>query len=253
MHNDYILFNDKKSSEFSAIIESVDIGQPAQVVIEDTVPFMNGVWDFSRISGQPIYGSRKISVVFAIIGNDENDVLKTKVEILRWLTSVESSDLRISFVEDYHFAHATCRAETSAFKLQGRRYAKFTVNFIAHPYMVSDDFSDCPFDEFNFATDCMNQSVISIAASPNTTKTLNVYSYADRPIRPRLSYKKISSSVGLAGFTKLKVNGEIISNNCYHETENEFDLDEFVLEPGRNTISLVGFGTLTIRLVEEVL
>ena len=245
-----ITINGKNSyDDFNALLTKRSISPPSIINISETLPYSDGDVCFTyQNGGRPNYSTRTLTYTFEFVDYPKDKLRDDVTRFENWIFRNGICEL----YDDSDFYHFTARPISCSESEKGFK-CEVTVKFTAQPFKRSDDFSDCPFDEFNFATDCMNQSVISISASSNMEKTLNVYSYADRPIRPRLSYKKTGSSIGQAGFTKLKVNGETIDNNCYHETENEFDLDEFVLEPGLNSVSVSGFGTLTIRLVEEVL
>ena len=82
---------------------------------------------------------------------------------------------------------------------------------------------------------------------------LKVYLYSDVPIKPRLIYRRSVDDIDKVGFTHFQNNNVDISEKVYRPTEKPFDMDELILQPGLNTLSAYGFGTLTLSLHEEVL
>ena len=258
MSKEYIEFGDRKSTDFGLTIQKdgVDISQPEENRIEATLPFMNGFYDFSKMAGERTYKQRDITIKFSLSAKDENELYRRKCDVVRWLSGAKG-ELRISFLTDYHFVGATAVFDTSAFEFTSRRTADLTVNFKTYPFLRSDDYSDIGFDNFNFETDCLNLTDISLTAVEQTQyappATLKVYSYDDRPIRPRLSYKRSEDDTRGVGFTYFALNDKEISASVYRNTEKEFDLDELTLQPGVNTLAAYGFGTLTLNLYEEVL
>lgn len=258
MSSEYIEFGGKKSTDFYLVIQKdgVQISQPEENRIEATLPFMNGFYDFSKIAGERTYKQRDITIKFSLSAKDENELYRRKCDVVRWLSGAKG-ELRISFLTDYHFVGATAVFDTSAFEFTSRRTADLTVNFKTYPFLRSDDYSDISFDDFNFETDYLNLTDISLTAVKQTQyappATLKIYSYADRPIRPRLSYKRSEDDTKSVGFTYFALNDQEISASVYRNTEKEFDLDELILQPGVNTLAAYGFGTLTLKLYEEAL
>jgi len=82
---------------------------------------------------------------------------------------------------------------------------------------------------------------------------LKVFLYSDVPIKPRLIYRRSADDTDKVGFTYFQNNGADISEKVYRPTEKPFDMDELILQPGVNTLSAYGFGSLTLDLHEEVL
>lgn len=255
---EYIQFGGRKSTEFGLIIQKdgINIAQPEENRIEVTLPFMNGFYDFSEIAGEHTYKQREIEVKFNLSAKNENELYRQKCEIIRWL-SLSKGELKISPLKEYRFVKAVAVLDTSAFEFTSRRTADLTVNFKAYPFMLTADYSDIGFDNFNFEADYLNPTAMTLTANQQAPHApagvLEVYSYADRPIRPRLSYKHSENDTEGVGFTYLELNGEEVKANVYRKTEKDFDLDELVLLPGLNTLAAYGFGTLTLKLYEEVL
>ena len=69
--------------DFQTTIKKVEVGEAEQVQNRQTVPFMNGSYDFSRISGNAIYQDREVKVTFNIIGIDYAEIYAKKIELGR--------------------------------------------------------------------------------------------------------------------------------------------------------------------------
>lgn len=258
MSNEYIEFGGKKSTDFYLVIQKdgVQISQPEENRIEATLPFMNGFYDFSKMAGERTYKQRDITIKFSLSAKDENELYRRKCDVVRWL-SVAKGELRISFLTDYHFVGTTAVFDTSAFEFTSRRTADLTVNFKTYPFLRSDDYSDIGFDDFSFENDYLNLTDMTLTAVKQTRyappATLKIFLYSDVPIKPRLIYRRSADDTDKVGFTYFQNNNVDISEKVYRPTEKPFDMDELILQPGVNTLSAYGFGSLTLDLYEEVL
>lgn len=132
---DSITFNGFNSYlSFGVPIKSKRINLPEQVIIEQEVPYMNGCYDFSYMSGKPIYKKRQINVVFNLIGANEADLYDKYTQIVRWLTSTRNGTLTFDSIRGWQFENVTARISTDGFTQLSRNVAELSVNFIADPY-----------------------------------------------------------------------------------------------------------------------
>lgn len=132
---DSITFNGFNSYlDFGVPIKSKKINLPEQVIIEQEVPYMDGCYDFSFMSGKPIYKKRQINVVFNLIGANEADLYDKYTQIVRWLTSERNGTLKFDSIIGWQFENVTARISTDGFTQLSRNVAELSVNFIADPY-----------------------------------------------------------------------------------------------------------------------
>lgn len=229
-----------RSNDLGLIVakDGIDISQPERVKTMVTIPYMDGAYDFSFLGGKPVYKCRTVKITFVLTGADTNELYRRKCKAVEWLSSVQSGELYISCL-DYHFIKAVLTA--ASFDFISPTAGRLTATFTAYPYMRSPDYADTAFDDFSFEDNCLNQDIITISGG----ESIKVYSYADRDITPRLSFKK--SGGDTAGLT-ITLNGEKLS-----ELIKGGDTADFALKSGINTISAAGSGTLTLELYEEVL
>ena len=239
--SEYITFNGKKSTDFDAIImkDGIDIAQPEQNVIEASVPFMDGNYDFSAINGGlPTYKKREITFDFYLSAKNENDLYWKKCDIVRWLNSTRGGTLRISCLKDYKFLNATAFIDNSAFKFISKKSATFQVKFKADPYMQTDDYSDIPFDDYNLNIDCFNPNGDFITFTAGVGQVVHVYLYHDAPIHPTLW-------VGGECSYRAVINGKTIGINLPKGYSTNID---FILNPGDNVIELEAGSSYTLLM-----
>ena len=248
-----IKINGKDSyDDFNALLTKRSISPPTIRDISETIPYRNGDICFTYQNGKPAYDTRSLTYTFEFVDYPKEKLRADITAFENWILNQGVCEIYDSSDFYHYFARPlSCKESEKGFKCE------VTVSFNAQPYKRSDDFSDIPFDEFNFNSDYLNPTEITLNAvvlgNHQPPAELKIYSYADRPIRPRLSYRKSADDTDKQGFTSFWCNGNEISDNCYRETENEFEIDGVVLEPGVNTLNAYGYGSLTVRLVEEVL
>lgn len=135
---DSITFNGYNSYlDFGVTIKSKNIALPEQVIIEQEVPYMDGCYDFSCMSGKPIYKKRQISVIFNIIGIDENDLYDKYTQLVQWLTSQRNAVLMFDSIRGWQFENATARIPSGGFVQLSRIAAELTVTFVTDPYKTN--------------------------------------------------------------------------------------------------------------------
>lgn len=249
-----ITINGKNSyTDFGALLTSRSTPPPSIRDISATIPYRNGDICFTyQNGGKPTYDTRTLTYKFVFMDCPKTALRKAVADFENWILSAGECDL----YDDAEIYHYRARAISCTESEKGY-HVEVTATFKAQPYKISDDFSDKGFDDFSFESDYLNLTDISLTAVKQTRyappATLKIYSYADRPIRPRLSYKRSKDDAKSVGFTYFALNDKEISASVYRNTEKEFDLDELTLQPGVNTLAAYGFGTLTLKLYEEAL
>ena len=136
--------------DFQTTIKKVEVGEAEQVQNRQTVPFMNGSYDFSRISGNAIYQDREVKVTFNIIGIDYAEIYAKKIELEKWLRSAYNSVLYIDSIEIYHFKNATCTKTNFNVISKRNTVAELEATFTVYPFLVSANYSAQLWDEFDF-------------------------------------------------------------------------------------------------------
>lgn len=129
-----IIFKGKNSElDFDIYPAKKDLSPPKKKRITETVPFMNGKWDFSKIGGKQYYESRICKYEFDIIGNTKEEMNEIAKAVTHWLTvDCEGETLTDTDIADFHFIAINSDASFAEDGLQGL----LTVEFECEPFMV---------------------------------------------------------------------------------------------------------------------
>ncbi len=128
-----IIINDKGSlDDFNFIIEDINIGNPTPNIITATVPYMNGYYDFSEITGELTYSNREIIAKFkykeyeAFISNLNSIYLG----FINWL--YQAGEIKVSWIKGYFEGRVTSISELSL--LEDERVIEVT--FLCQPFRI---------------------------------------------------------------------------------------------------------------------
>ena len=212
---------------------------PELKTITESVPFMNGEYDFTFMDGKGYYNRRKICVTFNIIGKDWADAFDKLAQVVSWLCSGRGGELTFDDMPDYAFTDVSANI-SEELNVIGRRAVQLGVEFSAYPYMFAKDFGERGWDSLKFTDDdYLNVLSYSIPGG------YGFYSYADHEIQPFLTFIKSGSSS-----LSFVLNGKTF---VFSESAERFKREGFILKPGANGIIVSGSGTLKITAREEVL
>ena len=117
MHAEYtagIEINGSHSyDDFGLHIRSRKIGLPEKKMLLGTVPFMNGLYDFSAIAGEAAWGQREIEYGFDLVSASAVELEEVKAELIDWLSNVHDVDIYDDVLPDTHFTGSYASAEFS--------------------------------------------------------------------------------------------------------------------------------------------
>lgn len=135
-----IIFKGKDSElDFDIYPAKKDLSPPKKKRITETVPFMNGAWDFSKIGGEQYYEPRICKYEFDIIGNTKQEMNELAKRVNTWLTvDCEGEILKDTDIAGFHFVVINADASFSEEDCQGL----LTVEFECEPYMIADTMTD---------------------------------------------------------------------------------------------------------------
>jgi hypothetical protein len=130
-----LIFKNKDSAvDFDIYPASKDLTPPKKKRITETVPFMNGEWDFSKIGGKQYYESRICKYEFDIIGNTKEEMNAAARAVINWLTvDCEGESLIDTDLSGFAFTVINADASFAEEDLQGL----LTIEFICEPFMVA--------------------------------------------------------------------------------------------------------------------
>ena len=145
----YITFNGHTSLEQGLIINTIDIESPKARIITETVPFHNGIYDFSTVAtGVQTYDNRKITIKFSFKKFGYNQEL-TYFNLSTWLLS--------SNIDNLVFSHISGKIRGKCIdvsKLNKSLFGgTFTATFSCDPFFSYGNYGEWLWDTFNFNTD----------------------------------------------------------------------------------------------------
>lgn len=174
-----VTFNDIHNSIIGVVMQSKSIQSPSKKKLKDSVPFMNGSYDFSTVgsNGEIMYNEREISIVFGLPAETKEELQVMYSKVLEWLVDTGKHKLIFDVMKDYYFMAEV--EETTSFE-ETMEFGKLEVKFIADPFKYSINYigSDL-WDTFNFEEDIVQDSSYDI----NGSRNINIYN-PGRSVRP---------------------------------------------------------------------
>lgn len=225
--------NKHSYNDFGIKILSRSISIPSKRKIKDTVPFMNGSYDFSLLYGEQTYDEREITYTFSLPKKDKVKLNMLKVKIIEWLYDGIQSKLYDDQIPGFYFlVECTGIDYDESFY----NYAQLTASFTAYPFKIStlQDGHDI-WNEFNFELDMVQNTKFNVIENESITLYNN-------------------SAVGVYPIIICDNNFEIIKNNItYRFAPGEVKSFDFKLDKGENNLLLKGNGTIEFKWFKEVL
>jgi predicted phage tail component-like protein len=230
-----ITFNAKNSyADFKLCIEERIISSPAKKKIKDSVPFMNGNYDFSTVgsNGEIVYDTREVKIKFGLPTRSKSELYTLYSEILEWLVDAGQQQLIFSDMPDYYFLG---EVESATSIEEVLRMGRLEVSFTCEPFKIgTSEAGNQLWDTFNFLIDCMQDTSFTIAGS----KTVTIYN-AGRAVVPVVNCSS-AMSCNHNGYTANFATGD---NTDYN----------FKLLSGANTIAVIGTGTISFNFRKQIL
>jgi predicted phage tail component-like protein len=235
--NIQVMFNGKKSyDDFQLGLESISIQPPSKKKIKESVPFMNGSYDFSTIgsSGEPVYSERSIKVKFNLFEKNRSLLYIKYSNALEWLLDAGQAQLIFTDMPNYYYLAEVENAPS--FEEVISRLGIFEIEFVAEPFKYGIDYEGDGklWDTFCFETDALQDTSFDVTSSLNAT-IINT----GRPIIPQIIVSA-NMSCTLNGYTAVFTPAK--------------DKDyKFKFQPGENQITINGVGNIEFKFRKEVL
>ena len=170
-YSDGITVSGKHSfNNFELYISERTINSPKKKTIRETIPFMNGSYDFSKVNGAVAFEDREIEYAFEIIGESIADMDQQRDSVLNWLMNVYEEALYDDTMPDYHFlvSYDDCKVKEDAEKTD------LTVTFIAYPFKIYNTQTSFTASAGTTVVNNQGQPVVpNVIATEEMTITLN--------------------------------------------------------------------------------
>jgi predicted phage tail component-like protein len=230
-------FNGKhiyKDLDYKLYMHTKSIQSPSKKKIKESVPFMNGSYDFSTVAtnGEPTYNERVITLELGLPTGSKEDLYRLYSRTLEWLVDSGKCQLIFDDMIDYYFM---AEVESQSTFEEVMEFGKLTVVFTAEPFKRGIDLAgDEEWDTFNFEEDYMQDTEFDVT----TTKTLILYN-PGRAIMPIINCNAVMNIVK-DGVTYNLIIGD---NRLY----------KFRIQNGANNIIINGTGHIRFLFRKEVL
>lgn len=239
-YDDGITLHGKHSyKDFGAWLKSKTICVPSTIKITETVPYMQGVYDFTELYGEQTYDERTLEYEFDLVAknkwSDPKKELRIRsTEFINWIKSSSKSEL---IDDDFPGFYFLAEVEDSI-EIDDSDIYVFTikVKFTAYGLMIKKDYEgQTEWDSFCFETDVMQQTRFGIKGA----KEIILYNNGIRSLTPKI----ISDA-------------EFILKKDYIEYKIGCGITKdyrFILAKGENKITIVGTGNIEFLFKIEVL
>lgn len=214
-------------------ILSKTIGAPDLNRITESIPFMDGVYDFSELYGSETYGERILQYEFDLSDISKERMNIKKIKLINFFRNNSNSMLKDDTIRGYLFNFK--RMITHTFKEKGLE-GKLSVSLATYPYKVCEqEEGNKTWDNFNFELDILQDTKFNVLG----TKEVSIYNSSSTNITPVI--------VCDSTFRVLK------NNNEYMFSAGETKDYRFELNVGENKLTLNGNGNIFIKFRKEVL
>lgn len=228
-----IIKNSKHSfDDFGLWIVDKQIDPPTKKRITSSIPYMNGVYDFSQIYGETTYEERSLKYVFEIVEDTKEMLNIKKIEAVNWLMSDGKCYLYDDAIPGFNFS-AEC--VDISFSEEGTR-GKLTAKFTAYPFKIStfQDGHDI-WDDFNFELDMVQDTKFDVEIIRN----IQLYN---------------NGAIGINPIIICSNDMEIIKGTTTFKFKaGESKSWSFKLDKGLNNLTIKGTGAIEFKWYKEVL
>lgn len=231
-----IEFNNIKTyDDFNFKITNISITDPEPNLILVSVPYSNGVYDFSSIAtGDITYNTREITVELEL---NEYESYQERLNVIYYalknvLYTNEFKNLKIDWIEGIFTARV--KSISSLELLEEDR--KVEVTFIAQPFRQLEHYEgDDIWDNINFETDIFQDNTYDVEGSLN----ISLYNLGVKRCTPDI----ITNASGMS----------IIYKNKEYLLQGGSNKNKLILDKGKNDLTIKGTGNIVFLWKREVI
>ena len=228
-----ITFNEKHSiKDFALYVENLDISPPSKKKIKESIPFMQGCYDFSLLYGTNTFDERVLSYTFKIIAENPMRLNVIKTQVNNWLLGCGQCQLYDDAIPGYYFL-AEC---TKIAEKDDRYETTLDITFTTYPFKIGEFYEgNNLWDSFNFELDVLQDTKFTV----DNILSVSIYNSSIIDIEPTI----IASSQFEITLDNKKYVVEVGTSKDYR----------FKLKKGSNNLTLKGNGTIEFKFRKEVL
>ncbi|WP_079708626.1 hypothetical protein [Paraliobacillus ryukyuensis] len=224
--------NGKHTKEYNMWLESREAPTPPEKVVNESIPFMQGSYDFSTILGERVYENRSLSYTFIVLNRDYDHRKTFQTAIENWLMKDGFAPLRDDHSNGYDYI-AKCTSVDTSDRIGG---LLVKIEFEAYPFKVSNllEGNDI-WDTFNFELDVAQITAFDVEVS----KEVTLYNVGATSIVPTI--------IADASFTIYK------GTQTYNVSAGETKSPLFRFDTGENTMTITGNGHIDFQFYKELI
>ena len=121
--------------DFGLHLAKREIGRPKRKTIKETVPYMNGSYDFSALNGQVAYEDRTLRYTFVFIGANAAEIDVVLTPFANHCALVNNATLTDREMPGYYFKRVYFSSDEIEEDDDGASVT-YTVEFTAYPYRI---------------------------------------------------------------------------------------------------------------------
>lgn len=227
-----IVRSGKHTKEYNMWLVDRSAPTPQEKSITETVPFMNGLYDFSDILGERTFENRSLSYTFEILQMDYTDRKSIQTSIENWLMKDGYAPLYDDHAKNYYYI-AKC-VSVNIDDITGG--LSVNIEFDAYPFKISElkEGHDI-WDEFNFELDVS----IPVDFTIDGQETINLLNVGMPSVVPIITASNAMTIVK--------------GNTTYNVPIGESKSESFRLMPGENEMTITGNGTISFEYFKELI
>ena len=219
-------------NDFDVTIKSKVIGNPKKNKIKESLPFMNGSYDFSLIYGKQSYSERELKYIFNVVGTTKQSLNFKKIRLQNWILEGGEQKVYDDAIPGYYFL-AECT--NTDFSEKGN-IGELTAVFTAYPFKICENEEGNLFwDKFNFELDILQDNKFEV----NRTKNTTLYNVGSKEAIPTV----ICSN-----------DMDVIKNGTTYKLKSGQNKDyRFTFDIGENKLIINGTGTIEFKFIKELI
>ena len=227
----------KSYDDFGFTIKELYIGMPQPNLILESVPYMQGVYDFSSVGGETKYTTRDIQITLQLDRYEYfiKNIVYFNLKVVNWLNNVQTmQELKIDYVQGTFMA----RVEEIGELQVTEDTIELAVKFKAQPFRTWDLYEGHNiWDEMNFDSDWFQDTKFTV---------LDDEYKVDIELK-NISVTKAKPVIIVDGNVKVEFDGFIYTfgSGKYY--------NQIWLSKGINKVKLYGYGTIEFVWFKELI
>ena len=227
----------KSYDDFGFVIKDLYNGMPQPNLILESVPYMQGVYDFSSVGGETKYTTRDIQITLQLDRYEYfiKNIVYFNLKVVNWLNNVQTmQELKIDYVQGTFMA----RVEEIGELQVTEDTIELAVKFKAQPFRTWDLYEGHNiWDEMNFDSDWFQDTKFTV---------LDDEYKVDIELK-NISVTKAKPVIIVDGNVKVEFDGFIYTfgSGKYY--------NQIWLSKGINKVKLYGYGTIEFVWFKELI